>query len=115
MLSSLNAVISTNESTRIITGHVIYNPAYTYKFQLKPTQVNVPRQRCGLLMVAMNKEQFETISDYEIKSKANGEDVRIIGERELMKLEPDLSVISESVGALYSPEEYVVDPFLLRM
>ena len=38
MLSSLNAVISTNESTRIKTGHVIYNPDYTYKFQLKTTQ-----------------------------------------------------------------------------
>ena len=37
LLSSLNAVISTNESTRIITGHVIYNPAFTYKFQLKTT------------------------------------------------------------------------------
>ena len=37
LLSSLNAVISTNESTRFITGHVIYNPAYTYKFQLKTT------------------------------------------------------------------------------
>ena len=35
LLCSLNAVISTNESTLIITGHVIYNPAYTYKFQLK--------------------------------------------------------------------------------
>ena len=34
LLSSLNAVISTNESTEFITGHVIYNPAYTYKFQL---------------------------------------------------------------------------------
>ena len=30
LLSSLNAVISTNESTEFITGHVIYNPAYTY-------------------------------------------------------------------------------------
>ena len=30
MLSSLNAVISTNESSRIIPGHVIYNPAYVY-------------------------------------------------------------------------------------
>ena len=39
LLSSLNAVISTNESTRFIIGHVIYNPAYTYKFQLKTTQV----------------------------------------------------------------------------
>ena len=37
LLSSLNAVISTNESTQIITGHVIYNLAYTYKFQLKTT------------------------------------------------------------------------------
>jgi hypothetical protein len=35
LLSSLNGVISTNESTQIITGHVIYNMAYTYKFQLK--------------------------------------------------------------------------------
>ena len=37
LLSSLNAVISTNESTQFLTGHVIYNPAYTYKFQLKTT------------------------------------------------------------------------------
>ena len=39
LLSSLNAVIATNESTRTITGHVIYNPAYTYKFQLKTTMM----------------------------------------------------------------------------
>ena len=37
LLSTLNAVISTNESNEFITGHVIYNPAYTYKFQLKTT------------------------------------------------------------------------------
>ena len=30
MLFSLNAIISTYESTQIITGHVIYNPAYMY-------------------------------------------------------------------------------------
>ena len=29
LLSSLNAVISTYESTQIMIGHVIYNPAYT--------------------------------------------------------------------------------------
>ena len=39
LLSSLNPVISTNESTQIITGHAIYNPAYTYKFQLKTTKM----------------------------------------------------------------------------
>ena len=32
--------LSTNESTQIITGHVIYNPAYTYKFQLKTTLID---------------------------------------------------------------------------
>jgi hypothetical protein len=37
LLSSLIAVISTNESTQFITGNVIYNPAYTYKIQLKTT------------------------------------------------------------------------------
>ena len=39
LLYSLSAVISTNESTWIITGHVIYNPDYTYKFQLKTTLI----------------------------------------------------------------------------
>jgi len=78
-------------------------------------QVNVPRQRCGLLMIAMNDEELKTVADYEVKSTANGEDVRIIGKRELMKLEPDLDIINQSVGAFYSPEEYVVDPFLLPL
>ena len=30
LLSSLNAVSSTNESTWFITGHTVYNLAYTY-------------------------------------------------------------------------------------
>ena len=29
LLSSLNAVISTNESTQFIKGHMVYNLAYT--------------------------------------------------------------------------------------
>ena len=37
-LSSLKAAILTNESTEFISGHVIYNPAYTDKFQLKTTK-----------------------------------------------------------------------------
>ena len=41
LLSSLNTVISTNESIEFITGHVIYNLAYTYKFQLKTTNMSV--------------------------------------------------------------------------
>ena len=30
MLSSVNAVISTNERIEFIAGHMTYNPAYTY-------------------------------------------------------------------------------------
>ena len=78
-------------------------------------QVNVPSHRCGLLMVAMNEEEFMTIKNYEVKAKGNGEDVRIIGKHELIHLETDLVVANEAVAALYSPDEYVVDPFLLRM
>ena len=37
LLSNLNSAISANESTEFITGHVIYNSAYAYKFQLKTT------------------------------------------------------------------------------
>ena len=37
--SSLNAIISTNESTEFIAGHVLYKLAYTYKFRLKTTLI----------------------------------------------------------------------------
>ena len=37
LLSNLNAVISANESTEFITGHVIYNPAYTSEYLVSTT------------------------------------------------------------------------------
>ena len=56
------------------------------------SQVNVPRKKCGLLMVAQNDEEFKTLLDYEVKAKVNAEDVRIINKCELKKLEPNLEV-----------------------
>ena len=41
LLSSLNAVISTNESTWFVTGHIIYNLAYTYKILTLQTTTTV--------------------------------------------------------------------------
>ena len=35
LLSSLNAEISTNESTGFVTGHMVYNLAYTQILQTK--------------------------------------------------------------------------------
>ena len=59
----LESKFSTNESTRIIPGHVIYNPAYTYKFQLKTTFLMIElsifhpqdQQKCDWLEYRGNK------------------------------------------------------------
>ena len=40
---------------KFITGHVIYNPAYTYKFQLKTTQVQI-RPNVGLVQPDHQKD-----------------------------------------------------------
>ena len=77
--------------------------------------MNVPRRKCGLLMVARTEHEFQTIQDYHAKGLANGEDVTIIDRHQLKRLEPDLEMADEPLGALYSPEEYVVDPFLLPL
>ena len=61
LLSSLNAVISTNESTQIITGHVIYNPAYTYKFQLKTTLEALMILLCISYVILYNFEDTKLI------------------------------------------------------
>ena len=45
LLSNLNATISTNERSQIITGHVIYNTAYDYKVQLKTTILGASKSR----------------------------------------------------------------------
>ena len=41
LLSSLNALISTNEMIEFITGHVIFNGAYNEIFLLKTTYIYV--------------------------------------------------------------------------
>ena len=51
-LSSLNAVNSTNKSPEFITGHVIYNLAYTYKLQLKTT-IMVLKSLQNILQISM--------------------------------------------------------------
>ncbi len=48
------------------------------------------------------------------KGLENGEDVQVIDVKELEKIEPDLCQ-DGIVGALFSPNEYVVDPFLLAL
>ena len=58
-LSSQNAVISTNESTQIITGHVIY----TYKFQLKTTLYLLGLVHCYRVQMQAFQRSLHTHSD----------------------------------------------------
>ena len=48
--------ISTNDISRIITGHVIYNPAYTYKFQMKTTNVSYLRLVINIFLQYKDQE-----------------------------------------------------------
>ena len=50
-----------------ITGHVIYNPVYTYKFQLKTTKVinhQLMLQKIGPVIYAISKPQQKRTLDY---------------------------------------------------
>ena len=65
LLFTLTAVISTNESTRFITGHVIYNLTYTYKFQLKTTPVtaSTKQRRNNSRVLNDPKDNFGTATN----------------------------------------------------
>ena len=56
------------------------------------SQINVPRFKCGLIMIATNDEQFEALIEIEAKSRVNGEDVRMLSSTELQLMEPNLKV-----------------------
>ena len=63
-------------------------------------------------MLATTDEEFNILMDIEVKAKVNGDDIRILNQNELKILEPELNV-ENVLAALYSPEEFLVDPFLM--
>ena len=63
LLFSLNAVISTNESTRFITGHMVYNLAYTWILQTTTTN--------GHLKVLLNFVLYFSEAKVTILSNTN--------------------------------------------
>ena len=65
-----------------------------------------------MYMLATTDEEFNILMDIEIKAKVNGDDIRILNRNELKILEPELNV-ENVLAALYSPEEFLVDPFLM--
>ena len=70
--------------------------------------------QCGSIYLAKSDEDMvELDSMYEI-GKKNNEDVRKIDVSEIQRMEPHLNTTNIRAG-LYSPNEYVVDPFLLPL
>ena len=66
--------ISTNESIRIITGRVIYNPAYTCKFQLKTTivsQIVGSRFASNAATIAFHKEDHALAAVEKVGNSLN--------------------------------------------
>ena len=93
VLSSLIAVISTNESsTQIITGHVIYNPADTYKFQLKTTEGKIHLW-------------LERIAEKLDNPNANVDDWLLLRQilLKIMKMENNSSMQKEIFNSVFDP------------
>ena len=73
------------------------------------TQINVPRRKCGLFMIATNDEEFEYLIDIESKGRVNGEDIRILHKAELELMEPNLNSQGISTYLKKSHTTWVVE------
>ena len=83
-------------------------------FQWLQSQPNVPRRKSGLLFLARNGDERKELERLQARAQQNGEKVRIVEKAELMTLEPHLCLENIDSGLL-SPEEYIVDPYLLPL
>ena len=67
---------------------------------------NIPYKKTGKLIVAIEKEETSSLDELLKQGKNNGvEGLRLINQKELFSLEPNLKGIS----ALYSPETGIID------
>ena len=67
----------------------------------------LPLNECGKVVVASDETELQALFELEKRGKANGVDVRLIGEGELAGLEPNARTHR---SALYSPSTATVDP-----
>lgn len=74
-------------------------------------ELDVHFYRIGSITVAINDEQLNTLNDLVKRSKDNGVPVRLLNEKELKELEPNVS--SEAKGGLLAPTAGIIDPFNL--
>ena len=70
--------------------------------------------KCGSIYLAKSDEDMVELDSMYRIGKENDEDVRKIDVSEIKQMEPNLNTKGVKAG-LYSPNEYVVDPFLLPL
>lgn len=73
--------------------------------------LNVTFQQNGILLVARNEEEMETVKVYYERGKERGVNVRLLSKEEVFAQEPNLD--PSIVGALFAPEGGSVMPFEL--
>lgn len=74
-------------------------------------ELDVSFKQNGILMVARNEEEMETVEQYLERGLERGVNVRLLSREEVLKLEPNLE--PSILGALYAPEGGSVMPFEL--
>ncbi|QEK10904.1 NAD(P)/FAD-dependent oxidoreductase [Crassaminicella thermophila] len=77
-------------------------------------ELDVPFKRIGSLVIATNQEEMESIKElYERGIKNNIPDIKILSQKEVRKMEPNLN--KEIIGALYAPTAGIVSPWELAV
>jgi len=76
------------------------------------SQLDVPYEKIGKLVVAKNKEELKKLDNLKIQGKKNGVmGLEIISKSDLKKMEPNI----EGIGALFSPNSAITSPYLLTI
>ncbi|MBR6709167.1 MAG: NAD(P)/FAD-dependent oxidoreductase [Clostridia bacterium] len=72
-------------------------------------KLDVERREIPSFVLAFSEEEMATVRDLYARGTANGVNVKILTGDEVRELEPEIS--GEVVGALWSPDSAVVDPW----
>ena len=72
-------------------------------------KLDVERRECPSFVLAFSEEEMKTVQTLYDRGIANGVNVKILTGDEVREIEPEIS--KEVVGALYSEDSAIVDPW----
>lgn len=78
-------------------------------YQRIHSRMNLPLVKTGAVVVAWDEEQLRKLADIADHSLHNGVSAAIIGQTQLLDLEPGLS--RRALGAVHIPDEAIIDPW----